>query len=341
MTELVEPGAGDFDQEDGHRLGQAADDVETKDAHASDLMHQGLELMTDPRPEAASEALACFDRALAIRETLPLETSPLLRFGVAACWLNRADALMRLDGVPQIAEAVRSCDKGIQVLHTLPLREDARFPRRLALAHHNRALFLQAQGRPVGEAVADLDEAVAVLQSEDAAAIEDRPYLLSVVWTNLAHALAVEGSPEAAARARGAASQAIALVSAAEGEAPGAAEVGLKARHALCRALAQRLSAGQADVAMPEDVHEATDTVDEGLALVRFWEQRGIAAFRGTAVDLFRFGLNVYLVYQPQFLQEFLDENLDPAASSDGYASDPDMVAAAKEVVELHGRLYV
>ena len=332
MTESVEPGAGDFDQ----------GDVDTKDAHASDLMHQGMDLMMDPRPEAASEALACFDRALAIRETLPLETSPLLRFGVAACWLNRADALMRLSGVPQIAEAVRSCDKGIQVLRTLPLGEDARFPRRLALAHHNRALFLQAQGRPVGDAIPDLDEALAVLQSEDAAAIEDLPYLLSVVWTNLAHALAVEGSPEAAVRARAAASQAIALVSEAEGEAPGAAEVGLKARHALCRALAQRLSAGQAaDTTTPDDVHEATDAVDEGLALVRLWEQRGVAAFRGAAVDLFRFGLNIYLVYQPQFLQEFLDENLDPAASSDGYASNPDIVAAAKEVVELHGRLYV
>ena len=304
-------------------------------------MHQGMDLMTDPRPEAASEALACFDRALAIRETLPLETSPLLRFGVAACWLNRADALMRLDGVPQIAEAVRSCDKGILVLRTLPLGEDARFPRRLALALHNRALFLQAQGRPVADAVADLDEALAVLQSEDASVIEDLPYLLAVVWTNLAHALAVEGSPEAAVRACAAASQAITLVSEAEGEAPGAAEVGLKARHALCRAFAQRLSAAQAgDTTTLDDVHEATDAVDEGLALVRRWEQRGVAAFRGTAVDLFRFGLRVYLAYQPQFLQEFLDENLDPAASSDGYASDPDIVAAAKEVVELHGKLY-
>jgi tetratricopeptide (TPR) repeat protein len=327
----MEPGAGDDERED----------VEAADAPASDLMHQGMALMADPRPEAASEALACFDRALAIRMALPLETSPLLRFGVAACWLNRADALMRLSGAPQIAEAVRSCDEGIGVLRMLPLDDDPQFRRRLALAHHNRALFLQAQGRPVGDAIADLDKALALLQSEAAAAIEDRPYLLSVVWTNLAHALAVEGSPEAVVRACAAASQAVALVSEFEAEAPGAAEIGLKARHALCRAFAQRLSAAQAsDTTTIDDVHEATDAVDEGLALARRWEQRGVAAFRGTAVDLFRFGLNVYLVYQPQFLQEFLDENLDPAASSDGYANDPDIVAAAKQVVELHGKLY-
>jgi hypothetical protein len=304
-------------------------------------MHQGMALMADPRPEAASEALACFDQALTIRAALPLDTSPLLRFGVAACWLNRADALMRLGGAPQVAEAIRSCDEGIQALRTLPLNDDARFPRRLALAHHNRALFLQAQGRPVDDAIANLDEALDVLQAEHAAAIEDRPYLLSVVWTNLAHALAVQGSPESLARACAVASQAIAVVSEAEGEAPAAAEIGLRARHALCRAFAQRLSAAQpADPATIDDVHEATDAVDEGLALVRRWEQRGVAAFRGTAVDLFRFGLNVYLVYQPQFLQEFLDENLDPATSSDGYATDPDILAAAKDVVELHGRLY-
>ena len=324
------PGAGDFER----------GDVEATDAQASDLMHQGMDLMADPRPEAASEALAYFDRALAIRESLPLETSPLLRFGVAACWLNRADALMRLGGQPQVSEAIRSCDEGIQVLRTLPLGEDARFPRRLALALHNRALFRQGSSAG-GDPLVDFEEALAVLKSEDAAAIEDLPYLLAVVWTNLAHALAVEGSPEAAVRACAAASQAIVLVSEVEGEAPGAAEVGLKARHALCRALAQRLSAGPAaDTTALADVHEATDAVDEGLALVRRWEQRGVAAFRGTAVDLFRFGLNVYLVYQPQFLQEFLNENLDPAASSDGYATDPDIVAAAKEVVELHGRLY-
>jgi tetratricopeptide (TPR) repeat protein len=332
MTDPAEPRA------DGVRPA----DVQAADAQASDTMHQGMALMDDPRPEAASEALACFDRALAIREALPLETSPLLRFGVAACWLNRADALMRLNGAPQIAEAIRSCDEGIRALRTLPLGDDPRFPRRLALAHHNRALFLQAQGRPVADTVADFDEALAVLQSEDAAAIEDLPYLLCVVWTNLAHALAVEGSAEAAVRACEAAWHAIALVSESEAEAPGAAEVGLKARHALCRAFAQRLSAAQAagTPMLGDDVHDATDAVDEGLALVRRWEQRGVAAFRSTAVDLFRFGLQLYLIYQPQFLQEFLDENLDPASSSDGYANDPDIVAASKEVVELHGKLY-
>jgi hypothetical protein len=324
-------------------------DVQAADAEASTLMHQGMELMADPRPEAGSEALACFDRALAIREALPLETSPLLRYGVAACWLNRAEALMRLNGGPQVAEAVRSCNKAIDILRTLPLQEDPRFPRRLALALQNRALF--GQGDDVDTA-ADLDEALVVLSSDAAAAIEDLPYLVAVIstntasyWSHAARLLSAQGgndqSHEAAERAREAALRALGVVAEAESEAPAAAEIGLKARHALCGTFAHRLSTGQAaNTVTLDEVHDATDVVDEGLALVRRWEQRGVSAFRAIGIELFRFGLQVYLVHQPQFLQEFLDENLDPAASSEGYATDPGIVEAAKYVVELHAKLY-
>ena len=65
---------------------------------------------------------------------------------------------------------------------------------------------------------------------------------------------------------------------------------------------------------MPEDVHEATDAVDDGFALVRSWEQRGGPWFRGLAFDFFRFGARVYAHYQPQFLEEFIEDNLEPRA---------------------------
>ena len=107
--------------------------------------------------------------------TLPLDESPALRYGLAACWLNRADALMRLGGGAQVAEAVRSCDQAIVLLRTLPLTEDPGYPRRLALAHHNRGLFLQAHGgRHPGEVLSAFEEALAVLDHPDAARIDDR-----------------------------------------------------------------------------------------------------------------------------------------------------------------------
>ena len=116
---------------------------------------------------------------------------------------------------------------------------------------------------------------------------------------------------------------------------PDAAEVGLRARHVLCQALSTRLSRSTADKAIPDDVHSATDIVDDGLFLVRRWEQKGEPRFRDVAYDLFRFGARVYGRYQPQFLNEFVYDNIDPGQSSPGYVASAEMRSAALEALEL------
>ena len=88
---------------------------------------------------------------------------------------------------------------------------------------------------------------------------------------------------------------------------------------------------------MPEDVHEATDIADEGLDLVRQWEKKGVARFRAIAYDLFRFGTVVYATYQPQFLNEFVREHLDPSRSSAEYVGSAEMRAAVQEALERWG----
>jgi len=315
-------------------------DVPAIDAQASVLMKRGIALMAEDRPGAASEALACFDEALDLRAGLPLDQSPLLRYGLAACWLNRADALMRLGGGPQVAEALRSCGEAIAQLGRVPLEDDPRFSRRLAMAHHNRGMFLMVQGAGLADVVAAFEASIAVLEHAHAARVEDRRQLLAVVWMNLANVQASAGTGESASHARTAAARAMELVEPLESDDVSAAEVGLNARHALCRTYAGRLArmSGSVDK-MPDDVHEATDAVDEGLALVRRWEQKGVARFRTVAADLFRFGARVYLLYQPQFLEEFMNENLDPAASSAGFVEDADLQAAVQDVVDLHARM--
>src|SRR5688572_24363916 len=102
------------------------------DAQASMLMKRGIRLLSDATPDAISEALACFDRALELRSRLPIDAVPVFRYGLAACWLNRADALIRLGHAALISDALRAYDEGIALLRGLPLHEDARFPRRLA-----------------------------------------------------------------------------------------------------------------------------------------------------------------------------------------------------------------
>lgn len=312
-------------------------DAQSINAQASVLMKQGIRLMADPEPEAVGKAIRCFDDALELRLRLPVGTVPLFGYGLAACWLNRADALVRLADPARMADALHSYDQGIAVLRKLPLCEDPRFPRRLAVAHQNRALALQIQaqaGSPA--AIAGFTEAIAVLDQDYSRSIADRAYLQAVVWMNLANARLSETTAESWSCARDAAVSAMSLVAGSEEADADAAEVGLKARHVLCHTIAQRLSLIAAGEDTPaEEVHQATDIADEGLALARRWEQKGVIRFRPLAYDLFRFGARVYARYQPQFLDEFIADNLDPARSSTEYVESPEMRSAAEEARAL------
>ncbi len=309
-------------------------EIDAINAEASVLMKRGIGLMSEGQPTAMGEALECFDRALEMRRRLPYREAPMLGYGLAACLLNRADALAQLGSPDQLLAALESYDEGIVVLRDLPLSEDPRFPRRLAMAHQNRGLALQARGGVEALAAARaFAGAIEVLEADSSALIPDRQYLLAVVWTNLANAHASAPAMASGSAPRDAALQAIALVVGAEGDNPDYAEVGLKARHVLCRTIARRLSApATGDEGLPEDVHEATDAVDDGLALIRGWEKQGVTAFRGVAHDLFRFGARVYAKYQPQFLEEFVDDNLDPTSSSVDYVESVEMRSAAQEL---------
>jgi tetratricopeptide (TPR) repeat protein len=313
-------------------------EVRAINEQASALMKHGIGRLDDGDEAAIVEALSCFDRALDMRRGLPIDDDPLLRYGLAACLLNRGDALIRLGDAGRMADALAAFDEGIDVLRALPVTADARFPRRLAMACHNRGLALQAMGRPVAESIAAFTDALAILDDDQASGITDRPYLLAVVLTNLASARVLENTAESAARARDAARRAIALVEAVETGDAAAAEVGLKARHVLCHTIAVRLSAPAASHdPMPEDVHEATDMADEGLDLVRQWEKKGVTRFRAMGYDLFRFGTVVYATYQPQFLNEFVREHLDPSRSSAAYVGSAEMRAAVHEALERWG----
>jgi hypothetical protein len=308
-------------------------EIELINQQASTLMKRGIALMEEPRREAAIDALHCFDEALALRREIPAGHSPLQGYLLAACLLNRADALVRLNDAAPLAAALDSYDEAIDVLGTLPMDEDPLYPRRLAIGCQNRGLALQVRGLE-GDAAAAAEafnDAIAILDLEHSAAIPDRDYLRTVVWLNLANLRAAEDAPDAHIEAREGAVRALGYAGDMEAADVFAAMAGLRARHILCRLCASRLSQAGDAAEMPEDVHEATDAVDDGLALVRSWERRGVDAFRDIALDLFRFGARVYARYQPQFLNEFIAENTDPASSSAGYVDDPQMRAAAHE----------
>ncbi len=284
-------------------------EIEATDARASLFMQEGIRLAQSGNNV---DALPYFDRALELRRRLPADV-PIHAYGLAACWLNRAEALTRL-GPEHHALALGAYDEALALLRPLPLADDARFSKRLAIALQNRALVLAAQNPPATtDAIAALVEAIAVLDHAESMDPLERDYLLAVVWMNLANTQASEATSVSDLAAWEAARRALALVKTREHEDAAVAEAGLKARHVLCQIAGRRLAAQaeseavMADVVMA-DVHDATDLADEGLGLVREWERRGVDRFRNLASDLFRFGARVYAYYQPHFLHEFLSE---------------------------------
>ncbi len=291
---------------------EAPDDpreIEATNARASLFMEEGIRLLQSGND--ADATLLYFDRALELRRRLPTDV-PMHAYGLAACWLNRAEALTRL-GLAHHALALHAYDEALALLRPLPLGDDPRFSKRLAIAHQNRALVLAAQNPPAtADAIAALVDAIAVLDNAKAMDAPERDYLLAVVWMNLANIQASEAKIVPDLAARESAHRALALVNEHEHVDAAAAEAGLKARHVLCQVAGRRLSVQAKTETVMEDVHDATDLADDGLALVREWEGRGVNRFRNLASDLFRFGARVYACYQPHFLHEFLSEQLDP-----------------------------
>jgi tetratricopeptide (TPR) repeat protein len=289
-----------------------AQDPREIDQRASDWMHRGMDWMAQTASGAQQKAIACYDRAIALRRKLPLAENPRYRYGLAAGWMNRADALSRLGTKAQAVESVASYDEALALLRSLPLQDDPLYPRRLAIALINQALVRRRDGTPaeIAEAKSGYREALAVLANPASSRMTDRRILRAAALGNLADAL-LESGDSSAPEAQALAQEALALVRDAEREERKAAEAGGKARHVLCAAIAVQSGDGQTVPA--ELVALATTTVDDGLALARHWEQRGDAGFRALAQDLFRFGCRVHQGGQPDFLVKFILESLDPA----------------------------
>jgi tetratricopeptide (TPR) repeat protein len=305
--------------------------AEATNKQASIWMKRGIALLNANTADKLAEAIGCFDKAIELRRALPLAANPMFPYGLAAGWMNRADALTRLGNSKNLAEALHSYDEALTLLRGLPLDANPLFHRRLAIAWQNRGLVLQRQNAP-DEAKKSFEEAVAVLQGKRAVEISDHRQILAAVRLNHANILISQKKDSFAVEARTAAKETLPLVSETEEKDLSAAEIGFKARHILCQAIAKLLAGKNLEDSEIENlVAEATDAVDEGLALARKWERQGINQFRPLALELFRFGARVYQIYQPHFLNEFLLENFDPARSPDAFVGSSEMQAAALE----------
>lgn len=308
------------------------------EAEASASMKRGMALATHATPVALREAIDCFDRAIALRGQQPLDAVPGYRYGLAAGWLNRAEALMALGTLDDLHQALQACDRAIALLAALPLDVDVRVRRRLVIAWQNRGLVLQrlSPAPPDDESEQAFRTAAELLTTGRASAIPDHARLQLVVCGNLASCLAARGTESAAAAAHSWALRALRSVAAlAADDDEEMAAAWLHAQHARCRAIAVQAEATTDESRRAGLFDEAVDAVDESLEVARGWEARGRTRFRALAQDLVRFGCRVYHAHQPRFLTEFVLENLDAARSSGGFVGSADMRETALESLWL------
>jgi tetratricopeptide (TPR) repeat protein len=282
-------------------------------------INRGLCRFAGGDPEQLPAALEDFDRAVALREQLPVEGDEAARWALAAALLHRGDALHRLGERDEEARA--AYDTAIGHLRQLPYLENPAALQRLALACANRGLVAADHD----EARRYFDECIALLPSP-----QNPPQLVTLCNALLnrgRHSLQVADDPDAtAADAR----RVLELVGAHERNHPSPAELALQARHLLAHSLVGWLDESRKGAGLAEDwISDATDAVEEALAVERHWEQLGFDGLRPLACELFQLGLHVYRVCQPHFFADFLVEAMDPEMSPGAPFADPGFQGAA------------
>ena len=311
---------------------------EDRNAIAKVWMKRGIALLSANDTAALPLALHCFEQALAIRRELPFEESSWFRWLLTACWMNRGDVLTRLGKPDDLIAAVQSFDEAIFNLQKLPLEEDSQYRGRLALAWMNRSLALRAQATPdsLHAALLSLDHAATVIAASVAAKLPVNTALLPTLLINRA-ALLLEVSPPRMLEAMQVTEEALTLCQPTEHLNLQAAEIGLKARHLFCRAVAILLETSPVDTNLADDwIIQATDKVDESMQLTARWENQGEAApFQALRHELFRYGCGLLLAYQPHFMAEFLLDVLDSEQGSPLLAQDAELCRAGLEALNL------
>lgn len=271
-------------------------------ARAAARLREGQEL--EARHELAP-ALAAYDDAIALLSQLPAAGDARVRRELAVSWMNRASALAKSAAREA---ALAAYDRALALLARPPENADATWRATTAAAWLNRSGLQQHVGDAAtqADALRCSDEALAAFAELP---LDGQPaYRINFAgaWLNRADLLAQLGRP--AAEIRDAANRACTFAEPLAANELAAAAVALQARLVLLATIATDLT--DATTLDDEILAEAGDLADEGLALFRGWETRDAGALAAPALQLVRCGAFLYANHQPQFLAEFLRENL-------------------------------
>lgn len=290
-------------------------------------------------PTARDTAIHSMDTAIARLDQVAGETDPQLRCDLALALQQAGNLRQQRGTTDDLVAATSQYDRAIDLLRGLPLESHPALRQLLGGIWLNRGVTFVRRTEPeaAAEALRSFDEAIAAWNTLPAATPPTAQQInLAAAWMNRAHTLLrLHGNAAGAAAVRTAANEALTRVTASEQEHPGAADIGLKSRHILCRAIGLQLAAAEHGAASDRDdlFAAATDTVDDGLALARGLAHGGATVPLAFVADLFRFGVQTYLSYQPHFLAEFVLENLDRQAAEHALPWHESLHAIATEGV--------
>ena len=310
---------------------EGAEEWGMKNRLASVWMHRGMALLNLNSAPALLEAVSCFNQAIALRQTLPVESNHWFRYALSAGWINRADALRQLEQPQRHAEALRSYDEALGLLRSLPLDQNPLYSRRLAIAWVHRGVLLQRNRswQMQSEAVNSFRKAIGVLELPRAANLADHQTLLAAAWANLAGAL-INFNPEETNSAAAACVSALTYARARKQTDAVALEAFLKATDALCRLTVKSQSKQQ--VLTADILSLTTDAIEETMHLVAGQGKQMRPDFVELVRRVFRFGCRIYECYQPHFLAEYIEDYLK-LLRSDRIEVDPSLLAMAKTAV--------
>lgn len=279
-------------------------------------------------------ALACYKQAAALLRIVP--PSPEVRRRAAVAAMNRGNVLQKIAPVQNRAETVAAYDDAIALLSALPFPAHPELRNHLGAAWLNRGHALRQTGdaADLADALHSHRQAIAILRDLPLDAAPAYRVNLAGAWLNLADTLTLFADPAACNEALAAARHALALTASGETTDAPLGELALMARRAALIALGRLLASAEPDTTAAL-VTETGELVDSGVALARRWHPPAASVPTSLAVRLFRFGAEFYRRHQPQFLAEFLLENLDaPRGAPAAWASSTDLHAIARDALE-------
>jgi hypothetical protein len=306
--------------------------VEETFAHVGSFIRAGQLLETRGTPESLADAVRSYDAAISQLRGQP-EASERVRAALGIALMNRGNALQKQFTPSALAAAVSAYDDAISYLRTLPLEQSAFDRNTLGAAWMNRGHAQLARAEPdsVTASIQSFREAIIVLRTLPLDGPSSFRMNLAATLMNEANALIKVREPE---KALSSAMAALAVTAPTERTDPVLADIGLKARRVGCEALGHCLFVASKRGGPTRELgDQASDLVDEGLALARHWESQGQQQFRYIAARLFRFGVQLYAGHLPDFLAEFILEHLDPEISTGAMTDVEEFHVIASEVL--------